>query len=395
VLRNPSNYFAQLPNFTSTSYDGALIRNDLCPDFLDLANDNLDTTTHVDDVVKPVDPEDEGATGEGAWLQQGSTWRQQMEDFGQLSGAVWYISPDRALHYHALDEAVAPWGFSDTPNGSTTIGPREVRLDEDGSVIVNDALIWGGSEWAGSGQVVFAREENTTSITNHGRWQLAEHHFGERWYKTQRGVDARANVIVNGAPGSVAGADPNRGLRFAQKQLDLAWFAHDVPSNQHLVPGMLVTTDLNVFDITTLILPLRRIRITFPTLSSMSGDAYVRFDGSLSLQLTDPKFWWDYIRKLRRQQNSILATASSSSTTAVYGTYFSGELTPNPDGAQTVFTINPSTFSYIAGTTQVYLNGVLQTRGAHYTESDPDTGQLTFASAPAASANLWLICRLA
>lgn len=405
VLRNTSDYLHHLPNFDAGRYDGDLIRSELTDNvsggpWLDLPAD-LNAYDYVDDVVPPFDPELEGVTGEGAWLQQGSTWRAQMDDFAQFSGAVYYILPiddnpyTMALHYHSLETVTSDWGFSDVPNGTTRIGMRELDASEDGEPITNDALVWGGSEWSGDGETVFAREQNEDSIDDHNRWQIAEIHFGERGFKTQRGVNARANVIVNGAPGSVGG-DPNRGLRFPQWDVKLVWWSKDVPGADHLVPGDIVPIDLTIHD-KNLLLPLRSLRMTFPTLDP-NGNPHVRFEGRFSLQPSDPKTLWTYLRRLRRQrerQGAVIATASSSSTTYAYGAIYGGQPLPAPDGVETVFTLDPATFAYIASTTEVYLNGLLQIPGTDYTESDPLTGEITFTSPPGGSDELWIRCRLA
>lgn len=52
---------------------------------------------------------------------------------------------------------------------------------------------------------------------------------------------------------------------------------------------------------------------------------------------------------------------------------------PDPDGTITVFTIQP----YVAGTSVVYLDGVLQAAGADYTEIDAAAGTIQFNVAPA------------
>jgi hypothetical protein len=52
-------------------------------------------------------------------------------------------------------------------------------------------------------------------------------------------------------------------------------------------------------------------------------------------------------------------------------------LTPTPDGATTLFTL-PDT--YIANSTGVFLNGIRERRGVHYTEHPPT--QVQFSEAP-------------
>lgn len=406
VLRNTADYLHQLPNFSKTDMDGALIRDELCPNYLDLPA-WLDYETEVDDVVPPFDPLVEGGTGIGAWMQQGSTWRAQMEDFAQFSGAIFYIRPDEKLSYKALEDSVAPWSFSDQPNGSSSFGFRDLDLDQDGAGMVNDAMIWGGSEWAGSGQTVFARETDSTSITDHERWQLAEAHFGEDGFKLQSGVDARAKVIVLGDPGSVGG-DANRGLRFPQWNLTLTWFSHNVPevmgTKAHLVPGHVTTFtfhSLGEDDETplVLVLPLRSLSISFPAIKPPQGgeaQTYVQFTGTFSLQAADPKKLWTFIRSMQTRQQraaAAIATATTTDTSAAYGTLYNGDFSASPDGTETVFSL-PSSFSYIGGTTAVYNNGILQIPGTDYTESDPAGGEITFTTPPGGSDELWVRCWL-
>lgn len=399
VIRNTSNYLAKIPDFDGTRYDGDLITNDLTANYLDLADDNLDLDTEVDDVVKPVDPALVGGPGTvGQYGTPGTKWREIMQLFSEVSGAVWYIAPTRRLHYKALENSVPSWGFSDVPDGVTTIGFRELDLQEDISQMANDALIWGGDGWAGGDTILFSRRQNATSISEHGRWQLAEVHFGEQWYKMQAEVDSRGEVIVDGSPGAVPG-EPARGLSFPQFNASLAWFAHDVPSGEHLQAGQIVTITLYIHGSPLILdLPLRTLRISFPNLDP-SGNPYVRFQGNFSLQLTDPKNLWTFILKRQAAEGSsaFVATANGSSSSAPYGAFYSDAPIPLPDGGNTVFTLNPSGFAYIAGTTQVYVNGLLQIPlgGLDYIESDPAQGEITFTSPPAPTDEIWIICRLA
>jgi hypothetical protein len=395
VIRDASNYLGGIPAFDGSRYDGDLISNDLV-NYFDIAGDNLDMSTEVDNIVRPVDPELVGGDGlVGRYGTPGTKWREIMELFAQVSGAVWYIAADRKFHYKSLENSVPAWGFSDVPNGTTTIGFRELNLQEDISQMVNDALIWGGDGWAGGDQIVFSRRQNSSSISSHNRWQMAEVHFGEQWFKTQAGVDARADVIVTGAPGAVPG-EPLRGLSYSQYNASLTWFAHDVPSAAHLRAGQIVTITLNVHGSPlVLTLPLRSLRISFPNLDP-TGDPYVQFTGNFSLQLSDPKALWTFILKRRTRGASVtqVGTANPSSSSAPYGAFYTGEPIPKPDGATWIFRLSPAGFTYIPGTTHVYVNGVLALPGTHYTESDPQNGEISFLTAPSATDQLWIVCRI-
>ena len=52
----------------------------------------------------------------------------------------------------------------------------------------------------------------------------------------------------------------------------------------------------------------------------------------------------------------------------------------------------PESVGYIAGSTQVYKNGILLGRDVDYTESDPVAGRITFTTSPA-GATLWVVVR--
>lgn len=415
VLRNPSNYLNQIPNFAKTTMDGALIREALTASKYFDVPAGFDVTTEVDDVVPPFDPLNEGASGEGAWVQQGSTLRTFIEDLVQFSGAVYYFAPDKKLHHKALEDVESRWGFSDRPNKDVvtaspvefqgaTFGFRDGEVTSDGSHIVNDALIWGGSEWAGDGATVFGRETNAASITDHHRWQVGEVHFGEDGFKTQSGVDARANVIVNGDPGSVGG-DPNRGLRFPQWQVSLSWFSRDVPrisgTPDHLKAGDLVTFVFYAFGADemnplVLTLPLRQVSMSFVALDE-TGDAHVKFTGSFGLQLDDPYTLWRYLLRTKARITSRVSVADGTNP-APYGSHFSGAPVEDPDGVATVFNL-PSSYGYIGGTTEVYVGtdgagALLMQRGVDYTESDPGEGQITFTNPPSGTSWIWIACRL-
>lgn len=398
ILRNTSDYLKQIPSITSAVYDGAIIRT-YWGTYFDLSGVNL--TTHVDDIHQ---------FPRYTWEQQGSKLRESLEDLQQFSGALAYIDGSKYLWYREIDTTVKRWGFSDVPNNAgitsspttyqnATIGPREITGAESITAMVNDAFVWGGSPYAGAGGTVFSRTQDTGSQTTHGRWQLAETHFGEEGYGIQAGVDVRSDIIVNGPPGAVAG-DQNRGLKYPQWELRLAWFAHDVPmlsgAHDHLIPGELSTITLWSYSEDggttpyTILLPLRSVRISFPELDP-DGNAYVRFDGFFGLQPDDPYTLWRFFLKQRKVVETIVAV-DNTSTASAPGAIYQGVPTPSANGSATVFTIP---FAYISGTTTVYKNGLVQRRNADYTESGPSSGQITFTVAPANGAQIYVEARVA
>jgi hypothetical protein len=395
VARNTADYLSYIT--INENFDGAILRS-LVNNYADMTDF---TTTGIEDIASIPD---------GDVIQQGIKLRERFENLSYFGGAVWYVDGNKNLIYKPYEDVEKRWGFSDVPNhnaitvspttfqGATT-GFRQVEATEDSTGIVNDALIWGGSEFAGSGGTVFSREQDATSQSTYGRWQYAETHFGETNYKTQFGVDARANVIVNGPPGTDIYGE-QKGLRYPQWQFDFTWFSDDVPrlsgTPDHLVAGDIVTIDMDVFGVTKL-LPLRSLNISFPDALEESGDPddhLVQFQGSFGLQMGDPFTLWRYIQKAEIRAtstvNTVLATAvTETSTTTTFGASFRGVPTPTPDGVTTVFTI---AFGYVAGTTQVFLDGLLQREGTDYNETDPAAGEITMTTAPLATDNLIVTC---
>jgi len=408
-------FLKQLPSFKGSRKDGWLIRNELCPKYLDLSG--FDYTTDVED-VDYVWIDEASRNKNLAWTQQGTLWRKQMEDFSQFSGAVWYIQPDKKLFYKAVEQMQSRWGFSDVPNkrpivGSSpgwqgsTYGFREMDATEDGSYITNDALVWGGSEWTGSsGGTVFSRHQNDASIEKHNRWQMAETHFGEQGYGIQKGVTQRAQLIVEGSPSQQG--DQLYGLKYPQWQFRFAWFGHDVPEiggvRDHLTPGQVVTIHLFTFGLGVSnpliqLLPLRQLKVTFPELDP-TGNGYVRFDGFFGIQTSDPWTLWRYLLKAKTK-TAILQVASVTNTSerAPYGAFGSFFPSEAPNGSRKSFSIfievdgAQQSIGYIEGTTSVYVNGLLQRAQVDYQETDPEHGEITFLSAPMASDWIWIQCR--
>jgi hypothetical protein len=168
---------------------------------------------------------------------------------------------------------------------------------------------------------------------------------------------------------------------------------------QHLRPSNVVTITMYTLGVDeahplVLVLPLRTVRLTFPTLKS-DGKTYVRFDGFFGLQLSDPWWLWKFLRDFAPNTPRLprIAAATGSTTAAVYGTF--GSFAPTPDTGDGSTTVVNFPFAYIDGTTNVYVNGAFKRPGTDYTESDPKTGEITFVSAPATGAALWGTCLIA
>lgn len=318
---------------------------------------------------------------------QGSTMRENLDALAGLYGAVYYIDPNKQLRFIPVQNTAAPWGFSDVPNkqpigwggGMPTVGFREGSATEDGTPVANDALVWGGSQWAVNGDVVFARRENATSIAAHQRWQHSEVRVGEDRFKSQRQVDERARIIVDG---NVTGVYEfgSTGLVNPEQQANLKWFSHLVPLSggirRHLNAGEVVTIELQTFGV-TYTLPIRQVRITFPTLDAKTSPskAYVEFEGFFGVLMSDPFWLWAFLKQGQPVHN-IALTATDTSTAPQHGSLYQG-VPLSVSGSTQTFAIP---FPYINGTFRLYENGLLKAPGVYFFESNPTLGQIhTFA----------------
>jgi len=142
------------------------------------------------------------------------------------------------------------------------------------------------------------------------------------------------------------------------------------------------------------ILPLRRLAISFPAKPDEADVAWVKFEGTFALQLTDPFTLWRFLlsQNTAASRNRAVISSVDGSDPAPYGSIFQGALTPDPDGAETVFHL-PDSRGYIAGTTQIFVDGVLMRTGVDYTESLPDQGEITFLIVLEAGSWTWITCR--
>lgn len=390
VFRNTSDYLSIIK--INETVDGAILRAAVgsYADMGDFDTSQITDIATIPDITYVL-------------LQQGWAVRKEFETLLPFSGAVYYIDGAKNIIWKSYDDAEKRWGFSDDPNYNTitsspnsyqgaTIGYSQVEATQDGSMMANDVLVWGGSEFAGSGGTVFHRSQDSTSQTNHGRWQHSETHFGEQWYKTSAGVTAAADAILNGPPGADA-TGQEKGLKFPQWQFTFTWNSERVPKlsgvKNHIVAGDLVTIELSMFG-TTKLLPVRSLTTSFPNAFEPDGTHLVEFRGTFGLQLSDSFSLWRYVIKNQNRVSVQTQTAvNNSSTSSVPGAQYSGEPTPATDGSTTVFTIP---FGYIAGTVEVYLNGLIQRPGTDFTESDPDAGEITMSSPPLSTDNLYIVC---
>jgi hypothetical protein len=381
VLRNPANYTEQIPKMPGDTMDGDALKT-LLSDYADM--DGF-STTGIDNVVcvSPRADPDEVCDPDEKYAppQQGERLRVPFEDFGRLSAAMFWIDGAKVIHYHAIESLEADFGFSDNPNNTDRFGFRNATMIEDGSVIVNDALVWGGSELAGAGGTVFHRTQDATSQSIHGRWQTGEVHVGEVHYGRQGGVTARANAIVLGPPG-IDLYNSQKGLRYPQWQVDASWFHHRVPGFLH--PGEIVPLDFSIFG-QEQPLPLRSLAITFPVIRE-EAMTYVQYQGNFSIEMSDPFTLWSMLMRVQfRKVRPLLGAATDDSENTRFGAYGSFNATHVSGLTYQI------PFGYVSGLLMVYSQGLALTPGVDFHETNNERGTFTLETAPAGT--LYVTCR--
>lgn len=382
VLYNKASPTSKLDPVTGHPSDAAVVTY-MCTNYLDLSD--FDFSTHVSVVSSDVVPD----TGRYGFIGVGTIWRNEMKAVADRAGAMYYIDGNKKLWYMDRETATPGWGFSDEPDGVTTFGFRDFEYVTDASNMVNDALVWGGSQYTVTGATAtlnFGRATDSTSISTYFRSQLAEMHIND--LASDTACHDRANIIVYGDPGGIV-TDPstNRGLQNPQRTIRLSWFEGGVPSP--LLPGVVISTYLNSFG-ETITLPVRNIRISFPNLHP-DGTPIVKFDALFSVQTDDPFTLWKYMKKIA-DQGGTAATATApvsdgSAAAVLLGTEVCMVPTGSINSSNVTFTLRDP---YADASLRVWLNGLLQRPGVDYNESSPSTGVFTFSDAPLSGDQLWV-----
>lgn len=235
---------------------------DMVANFLDLSDDDLDTTSGVttvgnislDNVAYPFEP--------------AMSWGEGMRLTAQLTSALYCLDPDRVLQYVAADVPTAPFDLSDQPDYISTFGYREITVIDDGSGLANDALVWGAG--LGSKSTGFGRAQDAASIAEHGRWQWAD--YRPDMYRDVS-LTLRAFTYLYG---TVAG----RGHKDNVVSSELIVF------KPGLRVGQVVRVTSNALEFYEL-LPIRSMHITFPA-STADGKAFVEYRITPSRVIDDP-----------------------------------------------------------------------------------------------------------
>lgn len=203
VVKASSPAVVEGTQFPPATMDTTAI-TELLTNWLDLSGDDLDTTSEVDH-VGDLDPAQATRAWSGGWQ-----WGQAMDAIAKLPGAIYYLRPEAGsprgtLVYCDVDTPSAPFGLSDTYDGTTTKGYREMEVTLDGTSLANDVLAWGMGY--GSQTPVFVRDQDAASQATHGRWQTGQVTTGV--YK-QATINRIAESIIDGSPENQRGAKDDR-----------------------------------------------------------------------------------------------------------------------------------------------------------------------------------------
>lgn len=183
---NKDDPTVSIPTYDAGVFDSTVVR-ELVADFLDLSGDGIQTAG-IRHVGTPV--EDMAAN----LFQPPESFGDAMRLIAQMPGAIFYFDPYKNLNYADVDIPSAPFKLSDVPNNSTSFGYGWLELTNDGTVLANDAMVWGAA--IGRNTLTFQRYENDDSIDEHGLWQWAD--FRQDLYKPES-VLKRATTYVEGS----------------------------------------------------------------------------------------------------------------------------------------------------------------------------------------------------
>ena len=185
-IRNKANPTKRVPKYAAGRHDDEIVL-DLFHNYLDLEGDGL-THTKVTYVGTPQED------NPGSPAVPAMSWAKAMTNTALLPGAIYYIDADKDLAYADVDVADAPFVLSDEPNLTTSFGYRDMAIIEDGTMLANDAFVWGTG--LGQDKMTFKRYQVAGSQTDHGLWQWSD--YRQDLYKPQS-VLKRATTYVDGS----------------------------------------------------------------------------------------------------------------------------------------------------------------------------------------------------
>lgn len=248
----PSN--GKLLNFPDGAHDDDVIKTYIDA-YLNLSGDGI-STDGVDFVAALF------ADANGFYFSAGMAWGTLMSIIATQTGAIWYLDPDKTLIYTDIDTPDGPFGITSYTPDPGEIGCRELQIVADGTQLLNDVYLLGMGQ--GSAQRISTHLNDSFSVAVHGLWEYGA--IKDSVWE-QATLDLIASTYVFGSPTNRrGGADDRISIKCAIFE-----------------PGIRVGQKVNVRGLDyNSIIPVRSVRITFPT----PTDA--RFDLSLSFDIDQP-----------------------------------------------------------------------------------------------------------
>ncbi len=257
----------EIPNYPKGTHDDVVIA-DIIENFLDLSGDGIDTSSGVVHVGTP------GQLEDFRMAAIGEPWGTIMTRCALNVGAVFYIDPDKVLRYNDDETVNAPHPISDRPASTPgAIGYRDMGIKSDAMELANDAMIWGAG--LGSPKMVQSRNEDAASIALHGRFQYAELRTDQF---LQDSVDLRSDTYINGSP------QHHRGHKDPRQEINVTLFEPGYRCAQ------VVEFHSEIFGFQDDV-PVREVRITFPTQTSARFELRLSHDIDPGLAVAD--YPWD------------------------------------------------------------------------------------------------------
>lgn len=266
--------------------DKDIIR-DMCNLYLDLDGDGFEAGAG-DDVIDLSNVVELGAL---YWVSEcaetwqaaspGMDWADGMRSVCEWSGGVFYIGPadptqtfkGPVLYYHDVNTATGPYEVNDRPASDPgSKGVREFSHNLDGTELATDALVWGAG--MGSQEVVFWRETATTEQNTYGTWQWSDFH--QSMYK-QECVKHRAKTYIHGSRLN------KRGHKKPKESWDIVTFQPDFQI------GDVVDVASYIHGVQDTV-PIRRMRITFPTHKDAKFELHLSHDYDTAYSTN---MWWE------------------------------------------------------------------------------------------------------
>jgi hypothetical protein len=208
----------------------------------------------------------------GLIASAGYTFRDVLASIVRNTAAIYYCSPTKVIRYLDSDSVSSDYLLTDVPGAPFTIPYREIKIREDMSAMVNDALVWGAGY--GSQNIVFSRyaDPDDPTFQNHGRWQSGQ--FTSGVYK-QATADALAISSVEGSPSA------HRQQKNPKRSVELVTYS------TALNLGEVVTVECVSHDYVDT-LPIRSVTTTFPTPYNPRFAMLLSWEVDAAWSMTDP-----------------------------------------------------------------------------------------------------------